>query len=90
MYPLKYQSKSDREKVRNFMIKYQDRILYGTDNSIYDRPGADVNDQMENLKKGWISQWVYLVSDSTTDVQGLKLPKEVIDKIYFKNAAIYF
>jgi len=28
---LQYQSSKDRERVRNFCIKYQDRLLYGTD-----------------------------------------------------------
>ena len=30
---LQYQSLTDRERVRNFLIKYQDRILYGSDMS---------------------------------------------------------
>jgi hypothetical protein len=31
MSQVQYQSVRDREKVRNFFIKYQDRLLYGTD-----------------------------------------------------------
>jgi hypothetical protein len=31
MTQVQYQSKSDREKVRSFFIRYQDRLLYGTD-----------------------------------------------------------
>jgi hypothetical protein len=30
---LQYQANRDREKVRNFMIRYQDRLMYGTDAS---------------------------------------------------------
>ena len=90
MYHLQYQSNIDREKVRNFMIKYQDRILYATDNEAHDVTGVDPKVMMENLRKGWISQWIYLATDSTSGVKGLQLPKEVIDKIYFKNAERFF
>jgi predicted TIM-barrel fold metal-dependent hydrolase len=90
MYPLQYQSNNNREKVRNFFIKYQDRILYGTDYEVHDAPGLNSNDIMANFRKGWLDQWIYLATDSTAGVKGLKLPKEVIDKIYFKNAERYF
>ncbi len=33
---LQVQSRKDREKIRNFFIKYQDRILYGTDMGDYE------------------------------------------------------
>ncbi len=90
LYHLQYQSKIDREKVRDFMIKYQDRILYATDFEVHEIPGADSKVIMENLRKGWMSQWIYLATDSITGVEGLQLPKEVIDKIYFKNAERFF
>lgn len=90
MYPIQYQSNIDREKVRNFMIKYQDRILYGTDYEVHDAPGLNADDSMANLRKGWLLQWIYMATDSTVGFKGLKLPKDVINKIYFKNAEKYF
>jgi predicted TIM-barrel fold metal-dependent hydrolase len=90
MNPIQYQSRLDREKVRNFMIRYQDRILYGTDFEVHDEPGLDSEKVKGNLEKGWLDQWIYLATDSTLEVKGLKLPKEVIDKICFKNAEKYF
>jgi predicted TIM-barrel fold metal-dependent hydrolase len=90
MSTLQIQSNIDREKVRNFMIRYQDRILYGTDYEVHDAPGLNCNDIMANFHKGWLDQWIYLATDSTIGVKGLKLPKEVIDKIYYKNAERYF
>ena len=36
MTQIQYQSNQDREKVRDFFIKYQDRLMYGTD--IADNP----------------------------------------------------
>ncbi len=91
LYHLQYQSKSNREKVRNFMIKYQDRILYATDNEVHDISGTDTKTTMRNLQRGWMAQWSYLATDSViNNTKGLKLPKDVIDKIYFKNAKKYF
>ena len=72
------------------MIKYQDRILYGTDFEVHDEPGLDSEKVRANLYKGWLDQWIFLATDSTLAVKGLKLPREVIDKIYFKNAEKYF
>jgi len=86
-----YQTIEDREKVRNFFIKYQDRLLYATDMA------DSGKDEASQLQKGmhdtWMLDWQFLVTDDwmTSDrvnekFQGLKLPKEVVDKIYAKNA----
>lgn len=86
-----YQTASEREKVRNFFIKYQDRILYGTD------MGASGGESTEGLGKElhdtWMRDWQYFVTDDslTSDLvkvpfQGIKLPKDVVDKIYYHNA----
>jgi len=88
---LKNQSVVNREKVRNFLIKYQDRIVYGTDNEVHDFQGVNTELTCEHLRQGWESDWLYLATDSTVNqVKGLRLPKKVIDKIYFKNALRYF
>ncbi len=91
MGQLFYQTHFEREKVRDFFIKYQDRLLYATDLS------ASGNESAESLKKElhdtWMRDWKYLVtSDSLSSdlvnvpYQGLKLPREVVDKIYNGNA----
>lgn len=90
IYHLQYQSDTDREKVRDFMIKYQDRIMYGTDMEVYDFYDADVSVIESNLLRTWKSHWIYLATDSLIQVKGLQLPKEVIDKIYYKNALAFF
>ena len=92
---LEYQSIKDQEKVRNFCIKYQDRLLYGTDLGDY------ANKNREELAKGldevWLSDWKYFTSqDEMTSVhfkgrfQGLHLPKEVVNKIYYSNAVKWY
>lgn len=93
---LQYQSIADREAVRDFIIKYQDRILYGTDVTISDNePNPETRTNM--LVDRWISNWIYFATDSTQviknitgEVKGLQLPKTVIDKIYNQNADRFF
>jgi predicted TIM-barrel fold metal-dependent hydrolase len=92
---LQFQSAKDRERVRSFIIKYQDRLLYGTDE------GYRGSNNPDSFKKGmhdiWVDDWRYFATDSkmTSDkfdgkFQGLKLPKEVINKIYHENAIIWY
>ena len=88
--PVMYHSDRNRDKVREFFIKYQDRILYGTDFEVHDDPATDPEQKMLELKKGWLDQWIYFTTDSVVGARGLKLPKEVIDKIYYRNAIKYF
>lgn len=92
---LQVQSQQDLERVRNFMIKYQDRLIYGTDIGISGTPDAEK--VKANAKATWEADWKYFVSDQimenrvvTGSFQGLKLPKEVVDKIYFHNAVKWF
>jgi predicted TIM-barrel fold metal-dependent hydrolase len=88
---LQNQSKEDLEHVREFMIKYQDRILYATDTEVYDAMMVDFNQAVQNIRKGWMNDWIYLATDSTINgVTGLKLPAAVVDKIYCKNAERYY
>ena len=88
---LQFQVKNDRQKVYDFFIKYQDRLLYGTDIIITEASDADPSNAMKNAHKRWMNDWIFFVTDdvistSKFDVKGLKLPREVIDKIYRKNA----
>jgi hypothetical protein len=91
MGQLFYQTHFEREKVRAFFIKYQDRLLYATD------MGANGSEERAELAKElhdtWYRDWRYFVTDDTlrsnlVDEQylGLKLPKGVVDKIYYQNA----
>lgn len=92
---LQFQSQKDRKKVRDFMIKYQDRLIYGTDLGISGTP--DTEKVKANALTTWQEDWNYFVADQTMEVsevngefQGLKLPKEVVDKIYYHNAVKWF
>ena len=88
---LQFQSQNDWQKVRDFMIKYQDRILYGTDYG--DEGEANAVDMEKSLSESWMKDWIYFTTDKAMtssevdgEFRGLKLPAEVINKIYYKNA----
>lgn len=92
---LEYQSIKQREKVRDFMIKYQDRLIYSTDDWV--GPDSDPLELRKDIQETRLSDWRYFVTDDEMSVpyfkekiQGLKLPKEVVDKIYRKNAEKWF
>jgi hypothetical protein len=91
MSQLQYQSVRDFDKVRNFIVKYQDRLLYGTDLAL--NPGDDVAGFKQEAHGFWTRDWRYLATGETqhvdvikADVKGLALPRGVIDKIYYLNA----
>jgi len=92
---VQYHAAKDWEKTRNFFIKYQDRILYATDN--VQEPKGDTEGFKKAAHDKWMSDWKFLVTDSTMKVpdldvptKGLSLPKEVLDKIYYENAEKLF
>jgi predicted TIM-barrel fold metal-dependent hydrolase len=92
---LQYQSASDRKRIRDFCIKYQDRLLYGTDTG-YDGD-SDPESFRKSMHKTWLDDWRYFTSDDemTSDnfkgkFTGLKLPKEVVNKIYSENAIKWY
>lgn len=90
------------DAVRDFFIAYQDRILYGTDlrarPAASELSEAELQEEREGIEKRLQVHWEYLTSaDSLTFVrtmssfstptQGLDLPREVVEKVYFDNAA---
>jgi predicted TIM-barrel fold metal-dependent hydrolase len=95
MGQMQHQSIENWQKVYDFFVKYQDRILYGTDLI------AENSDSAEQIKRKvhelWIRDWKYF---NTNDVlespfvndkfKGLQLPKEVIDKFYCHNAKKWY
>lgn len=105
MTQVQYQSNTDYEKVRRFFIKYQDRLMYGSD--LTESP-ADATTRAQNPPTNeaefaieadafWRSDWMYLATSGTqrvdainSTVRGLALPRRVIAKIYFTNARRVF
>jgi predicted TIM-barrel fold metal-dependent hydrolase len=91
MTQVQYQSQRDRARVRDFFIRYQDRVLYGSDLAY--EPGADPATFNAEAHAAWLSDWKYLATDQVqhvddldADIAGLQLPRAVIDRIYHDNA----
>ncbi len=88
----KYQNRDD---VRNFLIKYQDRLLYGTDIEILDTERSESTEEelKELISTTYLNDWEYFTTDKTftqndkvKEYQGLNLSEKVLKKIYYTNA----
>jgi predicted TIM-barrel fold metal-dependent hydrolase len=85
-------AKTDREKVRNFVLNYQDRIIYGTDvidDGTYNE--VELPARFEDL---WMKHWKFFATGEDLEApefkgkfRGLELPEEVVMKIFKENAA---
>jgi Amidohydrolase len=78
-----------REQVVTFFLKFQDRILYGTDSSFHQNDSAGV--VIPKWQNRYAMDWRYLASDDTLEFDGrqircLHLPEAVLRKIYHDNA----
>jgi predicted TIM-barrel fold metal-dependent hydrolase len=92
---LEYQAASQPEKVRRFLIRYQDRVLYGSDDGY--GPGDSDPRAIEEVHTDWLNDWRFLVTsdpmhsaDFDAGFRGLHLPRAVVDKIYRRNAEALF
>jgi hypothetical protein len=77
------------EKVRAFLIKYQDRVLYGTDLDLL--PDAKFPDVLKDWQSTYVRDWKFLATGETLNlegkqVRGLNLPQPVLQKIFRSNA----
>ena len=84
-----YLTSQPRDKVRRFLIKYQTRILYGTDLGFYRSEPADAAER--RWERQYAMDWRFFSSEGTVEyrnqkVQGLALPKEVLRRLYHENA----
>lgn len=88
---LQLQAKTNWEGVRDFCIKYQDRIMYGTD--VIDDgsvPAAEIAQRFENL---WQFHYDFFATNKELvapefggSFKGLDLPQEIVEKIFLSNA----
>jgi predicted TIM-barrel fold metal-dependent hydrolase len=84
-----YLTIAPRDKVRRFLIKYQDRVLYGTDLAF--RPPEDGAAASKTWEDRYALDWAFYSSDKTItyrgrQVKGLALPAGVLRKLYHDNA----
>lgn len=86
---MEYLMYGDREKVRAFLMKYPDRVIYGTDLDV--NPDASMQKSVKEWKETYANDWRFFATDESFQVEGhtvrgLKLPKDVLQKIYRTNA----
>ncbi|MBI1941654.1 MAG: amidohydrolase family protein, partial [Acidobacteria bacterium] len=77
------------DKVRAFLIKYQDRVLYATD--LVALPGEDAEQAVKRWEEEYARDWTYFTTDGTVEysgrtIRGLALPEPVLRKFYHWNA----
>ncbi|MER3373077.1 MAG: amidohydrolase family protein [Allomuricauda sp.] len=88
---LQFQAVSEWKKVYDFFIKYQDRIIYGTDIIVAD--GAFIEGDFTYIEKKYTDHREFFLGTEpmrvpkvSREFNGLGLPKEVVQKIYVDNA----
>ena len=71
------------DNVRDFYIEYQDRLLYGSDFSRFSE------NNIPNIADTFADHFATLETDMMVNrgrAKGLNLPREVLEKIYYRNA----
>ncbi|WP_335966551.1 amidohydrolase family protein [Galbibacter sp. PAP.153] len=88
---IQLQARENHEKVRDFFIKYQDRIIYGTD--VIDDGQITEKEIARKFERLWKAHWDFFATNKTLEApefkgafQGLELPVAVLEKIFYKNA----
>lgn len=88
----------NRDKVRSFFIRYQDRILYATDNAwgmrLFPNP-QPLREFLADLRALWRNDLEWLTTDREVRwrdhaFRGLALPREVAEKVFYRNALRWY
>ncbi len=83
------------EKVKAFFVKYQDRIMFGTDYGTWypkhQKTVEEIEQENQELDASYALLWTYLSSADSVALRGQKntglaLPVPVLKKIYYQNA----
>lgn len=87
------------EKVRDFFLRYADRILYGTDVVMMTKPSEmspeDRAEALGKLRNLFDTHFAYFNDDQPVTyrnytAQGLKLPNDVLQQFYVDNAQAWY
>ena len=90
---LPYIMKLPRAEAIAFLTKYQDRLIYGTDETLY--PDADATKFIRSAEITYARDWRFLATDAVVSFrgiqsQGLALPEGLLRKIYHDNAVHWY
>jgi predicted TIM-barrel fold metal-dependent hydrolase len=88
-----YLARLPRADAIAFLMKYQDRLIYGTDLSF--RAGDPVQNAIGYWERTYARDWAFLATNETVNIegttaQGLALPETVLRKIFHDNAVHWF
>lgn len=88
---LQLQAKENWQAVRDFCIRYQDRIIYGTD--VIDDGNSPADEIASRFEHLWDFHYKFFATDERLEApefkgafRGLDLPEEVVEKIFYSNA----
>ncbi len=89
---VRYFAAGDRDEVRGFLSRYQDRVLYATDFVLRDGDPAAAG---RGLRATHDRDWAFFAGGDAMDYEGrptrgLALPDEVLRKIFRENARTWF
>jgi predicted TIM-barrel fold metal-dependent hydrolase len=81
------------DEVRAFIVKYQDRLVYGTDLEV--AVDQKIDDAIKEWQDQYARDWRYFATRDSFEydghkTQGLGLPPEVLRKLYHSNAVRWF
>ncbi|MDH5400601.1 MAG: amidohydrolase [Cyclobacteriaceae bacterium] len=92
---LQHQAVTHWQKVYDFFVRYQERIIYGTD-MVY-MGQEPVEDFLNNQDKRFQMHWQFLAGDETMNApkvtgwfRGLGLSQQVLENIYFNNTSRWY
>ena len=88
-----YLALQPRLNVIAFILKYQDRLIYGSDLEF--SPRSKMQPRMRFWEESYANDWRFLATNNTVTFegakgQGLALPDSVLRKIYHDNAVRWF
>jgi predicted TIM-barrel fold metal-dependent hydrolase len=86
---MSYLMAAPRAEAIAFITKYQDRLIYGTDDTIY--PQEDVQKTVAHFEASYAADWRFLATDTMRKdhghpIEGLLLDEGILRKIYHDNA----
>jgi predicted TIM-barrel fold metal-dependent hydrolase len=89
-----FMEKQPRAKMIAFITRYQDRLIYGTDNYFFQ--GDNPQKAIKDWEDTYADDWRYLATDDTISygdhhsTQGLALPQSILHKLYHDNALRWY
>ncbi|MCK5368771.1 MAG: amidohydrolase family protein, partial [Cyclobacteriaceae bacterium] len=88
---LQLQAISNYTDIRNFFIKYADRLIYGSD--IVDNFSLSRSALVDKIENAYHNDWLFLSTDKMItsnefdgQFKGLNLPLDILKLIYYNNA----